>query len=77
MGELPPCVYRDMSDEAYRLSSPGKHERIDVWLCSWPTTLGPTPRWVRRSIGFGLAITPEHDCRNCPCQTATLPRGAP
>lgn len=64
---IPPCVYRDLSDEAYRVSlATGRKERREVWLCSWPTSLGARPRWVERCLGSGLAIEPESDCVNCP-----------
>lgn len=64
----PPCVYRDFSDEAYvlGLSANAKLERIEVSLCSWPTTMGLRPRWVDRRIGSGLRIDPETDCPSCP-----------
>jgi hypothetical protein len=63
----PPCVFRDLSDEAYRIDHlTGKQTLTEVWLCSWPTTLGAVPPWVKRTINGGLAIRPEHDCPNCP-----------
>jgi phosphotransferase system IIA component len=70
---VPPCVFRDLSDEAYRVDlQSGTQTRIDVWLCGWPTTLmnTPKPRWVDRAIGHGLAINPEADCVNCPSRRA-------
>lgn len=64
---VPPCVFRDLSDEAWRVSATtGQAVRCEVWLCSWPTTLGARPRWVERSIGAGLAIDPARDCVGCP-----------
>ena len=68
---VPPCVYRDLSDEGFRVDfATGKEQMVDVWLCSWPTTLGARPPWVQQKIGAGLAITPKHDCINCPVRKA-------
>lgn len=62
-----PCAFRDLSDEAYRIDAEtGKQERIDLWLCNWPTTLPAVPPWHKRRVGPGLAIDPDQDCENCP-----------
>ena len=62
-----PCVYRDLADEAYRLDpASGAETRIEVWLCTWPTTLSAAPPWMARQVGPSPAIDPERDCINCP-----------
>jgi hypothetical protein len=67
MGQPAPCAYRDLSDDAVRIdAATGKETSIEVWLCSWTTTLGATPPWHRRRVGGGIAIDPETDCENCP-----------
>lgn len=64
---FPPCKFRDLSDEAYRIdAATGAETRIDVWLCTWPTTLAAVPAWLDRRIGKGPAIDPDRDCINCP-----------
>lgn len=64
---VPPCIFRDLSDEALCLDAQsGKTRRIDLWLCSWSTTIGAAPPWHRRLVGSGLAISPEKDCLTCP-----------
>lgn len=69
---VPPCVFRDLADEAFRIdAATGREERVDVWLCAWPTTLGARPPWVTRAIGSGLAIDPEKDCASCPVRKAS------
>lgn len=61
-----PCVFRDLADEAYRIDAgDGIDQRVEMWLCNWPTTMGPRPPWVARLIGSGLAIKPVIDCQNC------------
>lgn len=67
---IPPCVYRDLSDEAFRLDAAGKETRIELWLCNWPTTLAAVPPWHRRLVGPGLAIDVEKDCANCAVRKA-------
>jgi hypothetical protein len=62
----PPCVYRDLSDDAVRIEPTGAQTKIDVWLCSWPTTIAAVPPWFPRRIGPSPAIDPERDCMNCP-----------
>lgn len=62
-----PCAFRDLSDEAYRIhAETGNQERVDVWLCNWPTTLAAVPPWHKRRVGPGLAIDPDRDCLDCP-----------
>jgi hypothetical protein len=71
---IPPCVYRDLSDDAYRVDAvTGAEKRIEVWLCTWPTTLGAKPPWVESIIGKGLAITPATACPACPVRVAAAP----
>lgn len=66
----PPCVFRDLADEAFRLEVNGNETRIDLWLCNWPTTLAAVPPWHRRLVGPGLAIDVERDCVACPVRKA-------
>lgn len=63
---VPPCMYRDLSDDAVRIDATGAETRIDVWLCSWPTTLAAVPAWFRKRLGPSPAIDPDPDCMNCP-----------
>jgi hypothetical protein len=60
---VPPCVYRDLSDDAVRIEASGKETRIDVWLCNWMPEK-PVPPYIRRFLG--MAIEPERDCASCP-----------
>lgn len=69
---VPECKYRSVSEEAY--TAPAyDHQRMaraTVYLCGWPRDhLANAPAWVKRSIGGGLAIHPENDCRDCPART--------
>lgn len=62
-----PCKFRDLADEAYRYDpQTGATKRIELWLCTWPTTINAMPGWLRSKIGGGLAIDPEPDCVDCP-----------
>lgn len=73
---VPPCSFRDLSDEAYRVDMATRREtRVDVWLCTWPSTMGARPPWVDRRLGAGIAIQPEIDCLNCPvrCSGKSFP----
>jgi hypothetical protein len=64
---FPPCIYRDLADEGFRIDAEtGKETRIDVWLCTWPTTISAAPAWFTRRIGPSPAIEPDRDCMNCP-----------
>lgn len=68
---VPPCVYRDLADEAYRIDAEtGAETRIDVWLCTWPTTLPASPGWFKRRIGPSPAIDPVRDCAACAVRRA-------
>ena len=63
----PPCFHRDLSDNAVSIdAATGDETRIDVWLCTWPTTIAAAPPWFPRRIGPSPAIDPERDCVNCP-----------
>lgn len=62
-----PCIYRGLSDEAFRIDAvTGRESQAEVWLCNWPTTLSAVPPWHQRLVGPGLAISPERDCATCP-----------
>lgn len=40
----PPCIYRDLADEAWRVDAEtGAETRTEVWLCTWPTTIAAAP----------------------------------
>ena len=66
MAQIPPCIYRDLSDDACEIDAvTGAERRIDIWLCNWPTTLTSVPDWFKRRIGSGPAIDPDRDCMNC------------
>lgn len=54
---LPPCLHRDLADEAYRIdAATGAERRVDVWLCTWPTTIKAAPPWMAKRLGPSPAI---------------------
>lgn len=66
---VPECEHRSISAEAYTAPAhdPARMARTTVYLCRWPRDrLTDAPRWVDKSIGGGLMIHPETDCRDCP-----------
>lgn len=68
---LPPCLHRDLADEAYRIDAEtGKEQRVDLWLCTWPTTIKVAPPWMAKRLGPSPAIDPETDCVNCAVRNA-------
>lgn len=66
-----PCQHLEISDEAYCIDAvTGATTPAIVHMCGWtennPAGFVNSPRWlVKRVFGF-LAITPEHDCKDCP-----------
>ena len=69
--ELPASLHRDLADEAYRLDpATGVEQRVDLWLCTWPTTIKAAPPWMARRLGPSPAIDPETDCANCAARNA-------
>jgi hypothetical protein len=66
---VPECEHRSISEEAYTAPAYDHRRmtRTTVYLCGWPDAhLKNAPRWVKKSIGGGMMIHPELDCRNCP-----------